>query len=86
MPTITLAAECTIENTAQVKTEMMSALEQSDEIMVDLGNVRKLDCAFLQLLTAFRKTADEKKIIVTMKNSTDEIYELFTLYGIKDML
>jgi anti-anti-sigma regulatory factor len=56
---MTIEKELTIYTALEIKEYFLDALEQYDEIKVQIKDVENIDLSFIQLIESLRKTAEE---------------------------
>lgn len=88
---ITLPENLNIKNIKEVQEMLLSCLEQAgtnklDELNLDLGNLRDIDTAGVQLLLSAGLTFKNEGIILRMVNTKPFIKELFKLSGAADIV
>lgn len=76
---LSIEGELTIYQAAEIKQTLQAALEQCDELEIDLSAVSEIDTAGVQLLIAAKKTAQEKQIALRLSAHSAAVMEVFEL-------
>lgn len=76
------AGEMTIYSAAELKTALLEALGQSDEIEIDLSGVSELDTSGVQLLMLVKREAVAAGKGLTLSGHSPAVLEVFELLGL----
>ena len=84
---MTIKKELTIYTVLEIKEHFMEALNEFEEIEIQIKNVENLDLSFIQLIESLRKTAEEydKQISISAELS-DETHTLVYNAGFDPLL
>ena len=83
---VKLRRDCNIEEIEGIRQRLLKALAEDSEMVVDLGNVRGVDCAFLQVLASLRLEAKAQEKTVSVKNGSAALLESAELLGLADQI
>jgi anti-anti-sigma regulatory factor len=84
---MTIEKELTIYTVLEIKEHFMEALNEYNEINIQIKNVENLDLSFIQLIESLRKTAEEyEKEISIAAELTDETRTLVDNAGFDPVL
>jgi anti-anti-sigma regulatory factor len=61
---ISFSGNLTIENSGGVKSALILALKETNNLEIDISNVTHTDLSFLQLLFSLKKTAKEENLSI----------------------
>lgn len=79
---LTLSGEMDINMAEVLKKNIMNAIEQVEELKIDMENVTDIDLTFLQILCATHKTCSKaKKKISLAGKMSDSVLETFKKSG-----
>ncbi len=73
--------ELSIYNTGEIKEALAENLKKNNALELELANVSKMDTAGFQLILAVLKEAEQLKKIVSLKSPSNQVLEIFELYG-----
>ncbi len=73
--------ELSIYNTGKIKEALAENLKKNNVLELELANVSKMDTAGFQLMLAVMKEAEQLEKIVNLKNPSNQVLEIFDLYG-----
>ena len=71
---IEFAGSCKVDRAAELKQQLIAALETSAEVNVDLSRVKSCDLTLVQLLCAAQKTAKQSGKMVKILENTSEVF------------
>lgn len=83
---VQLRRDCTIEEIDGIRQRLLRALDDTGSITIDLGAVKGVDCAFLQLLVSLRLEADARDLDVSLMNRTKFLMESAATLGLTTAL
>jgi anti-anti-sigma regulatory factor len=70
-----------IKNIKQFKNDILSAIEQNSEVVLNLSNQRRLDLSSVQVICAARIEAKQRKKIFKVSGMNNEIIKQFEICG-----
>ena len=73
--------EMTIYHAAELKPVLLGALDQSDEIEIDLSGVSEIDTAGVQLLMLMKREAVATDKKLTLSGHSPAVLDVFELLG-----
>ncbi|MBW8365235.1 MAG: STAS domain-containing protein [Rhizobium sp.] len=76
------AGEMTIYSAAELKPTILAALEQSDEVDIDLSEVSEVDTSGVQLLMLMKREALAAGKGLTLSGHSPAVLEVFELLGL----
>lgn len=76
----------TIYDVETVHKELLVALANDDEVVVDMGSVEKIDMAALQLLVSAKRSCKEENKNFGLSNISDEIATTIKMSGLESEL
>jgi len=76
------ACEMTIYSAAELKPALLAALEQGDEVDIDLSVVSELDTSGVQLLMLLKREAVAAGKRLTLSGHSPAVLEVFELLGL----
>ncbi len=76
----------TIYDVENVHTDLLAALANDDEVLVDMGSVEKIDMAALQLLVSAKRSCKEENKTFGLSNISDEIATAIKMSGLESEL
>lgn len=76
------AGEMTIYSAAELKPVLLDALNQSDEIEIDLSGVSELDTSGVQLLMLMKREAAAAGKALKLAGHSPAVLEVFELLGL----
>jgi anti-anti-sigma factor len=79
---LTLEGELTIYRAAELKQELLAALEHGGPLDIDLSAVTELDTAGVQLLMLTKKVAGERGQPLRMTGHSPAVLEVFELFNL----
>jgi anti-anti-sigma regulatory factor len=79
---VVLGASCTIEDVAQVRSELINHLSASTPIIIDASRLERIDTAGVQLLAAFAIDCLEQGIAFAWKERPAALEEAIRLLGL----
>ena len=79
---ISIQGEMTIYQAAELKQTLLGALEQVDELEVNLADVRELDTAGVQILLLVKAVAEEKHRTLRLVAHSPEVLEVFETFNL----
>lgn len=77
-----LAGEMTIYNAAELKPTLLHALEQSEEIEIDLAGISEMDTSGVQLLMLMKREAAVAGKALKLAGHSPAVLEVFELLGL----
>ncbi len=83
---VRLRRDCTLEEIAGIRQRLLTALDKEGSLVVDLGAVKDVDSAFLQLLCSLKLEADARKLQVSFRNQTDFFLQSAATLGLARQL
>ena len=83
---INFQSHLNIQNIGALKTELATAIDKNDGIVLDASEVEVVDTASLQLLVAFIQHAALKKCEPEWRKPSDAFLKVVDLMGLKDCL
>jgi ABC-type transporter Mla MlaB component len=85
-PTIVLASNCNVKDSAELKQSLCHYLDESAPVALDVGRVERVDTSTMQLLCAFvrDRTARDRK--VEWFGDSHIIRDAARLLGVEDLL
>lgn len=81
--TVSLSSACTIAEVEADFDTIRSLPEEIETINIKAGAVEEVDTAYLQLLLSIKQTAQERGILFRVKEASDEISDICSLYGVE---
>ena len=82
----TLNESVDITTINQFYTELKNLLQQTDSVVIDAKDVKRLDTAALQLLCSWHKEAEKKNISIKWKNIDGVFFNSAKLLGVTEHL
>ena len=82
--TVHMPNEMTIYNAEALRNNVLSALENPQDLHIDLNEVNEIDSAGVQLLIAMAKQCKTQNKTLTLINSSDATSDILKLFGMKD--
>lgn len=83
---IALRRDCRIGEVAAIRQRLLAELESRSRIAVDLGAVRQVDTAFLQLLASLALEVAARDIELTFDNCNPSLLETAEALGLSAVL
>jgi anti-sigma B factor antagonist len=77
-----LEGELTIYRAAELKQELLAALEPGGPLDLDLSAVTELDTAGVQLLMLAKKVAGERELPLRLTGHSPAVLEVFELFNL----
>jgi anti-anti-sigma factor len=77
-----IEGEMTIYQAAELKQALLAALEQDEEVEIDLSAVSEIDTAGVQLLIAAGKTAQAKQKRLRLAEPSAAVTDVFKLFDL----
>ena len=74
--------EMTIYSAAELKPALLQALEQSDEIEIDLADISEMDTSGVQLLMLMKREASAAGKALKLVGHSPAVLEIFELLGL----
>jgi len=71
---LTLEGPMTVQRAADVKSFLLSALENVDEVAIDVGKVTEVDVCGLQLFCSAQRTASQRHKRLAIAGSLPEVF------------
>lgn len=81
-----LAAECTIADAGSLKSGLATLLDDSDSVTLDIGAVRRIDTAGLQVIAAFVRERESHGRKVRWRGSAPALSTAAQLLGLSALL
>jgi anti-anti-sigma regulatory factor len=75
-----------ISTTAELRAQLLTALESGQPVVLDAGRVERIDTAALQVLSAFFQDANSQQQTVQWKNPSQAISSSAELLGLSSLL
>lgn len=82
--TLHIEGEMTIYRAAELKRELLAALDQASTLELDLSKVTDIDGAGIQLLILAMRTAREQGVALHTVDHSAAVREVFALLGFSD--
>ncbi len=76
----------TIYDVENVQADLLAALANEDEVLVDMESVEKIDMAALQLLVSAKRSCKEENKTFGLSNISDEIATAIRMSGLESEL
>jgi len=70
-----------IKNIKQLKNDILSAIEEDSEVILNLSNQRRLDLSSVQVICSARIEAKQRKKIFKVSGMNNEIIKQFEICG-----
>lgn len=86
VPTIALAARCTVKDAAALKDELLKLLDVPAAVAIDARSVERIDTAIMQLLCAFVRGRTQRGSSVTWEGVPQPLRDAARLLGIGPLL
>ncbi len=83
---VSLAGEVTVFNAGAVRDRLISALEDTDDVDVDLSQVTEIDSAGVQLIVAAKREAEARHKAMHFSGCTPAVLDVVTLLGLSAYL
>lgn len=81
-----LRRKCCLGEVAAIRQRLLAKLESHTRVAVDLGAVRQVDTAFLQLLASLTNEAAARDIELTLDNCSPSVLETAEALGLSAVL
>ena len=79
-----LRRDCTIEEIEGIQQRLLTALDGHDRMIVDLGAVKGVDSAFLQLLVSLQLEAKARQGDVSLRNQSESFMQSAATLGLTE--
>jgi anti-anti-sigma factor len=79
---VTLAGEVTIFNAGAIRQQILTALDETDDIDVDLSEVTEIDTAGVQLMVAAKREAAERHKVLHYSACSPVVLDVVALLGL----
>jgi len=83
---VRLRRDCTVEEIAGIRDRILAVLDAEPSVTVDLGSVKDVDTAFLQLLCSVRLEAESREMKFSLRNQTDLLLQSASDLGLAAQL
>lgn len=81
--TINLEPECTIASVEVDRDKIRPLLDDAEKVSIIADKVEEIDTAYLQLILSIMETSHEWGFGCELKDSSDQVKEIFEIYSIK---
>lgn len=84
--TLVLPAELNVFNVAQLKNEILEALNTKNlkKLSLNIEGVKEMDSACFQLLIKLKKECDSRGVALELKGSNRAVFDTITIYNMND--
>ncbi len=83
---IALAGEVTVYNAGDVCDRLIAALDETDDVDVDLSQVTEIDSAGVQLIVAAKREAEARHKVMHFSGCSRGVLDVLTLLGLSAYL
>ena len=81
---VRLRRDCTIEEIEGIQQRLLTAWDGHDRMIVDLGAVKGVDSAFLQLLVSLQLEAEARQGKVSLRNQSESFMQSAATLGLTE--
>ncbi|HKQ80742.1 MAG TPA: STAS domain-containing protein [Steroidobacteraceae bacterium] len=85
-PLIVLPANCTLRETAELKTSLMRWLDTADVVKLDASALQRIDTAALQVLCAFVRDRQSRNLPFSWEGGAAALSDATRLLGVTALL
>jgi anti-anti-sigma factor len=86
MQHLTLAGELTVLNACDIRNRLLTALDDTDGVDVDLSQVTEVDTAGVQLIVAAKREAEERHKALHFSGCSGQVLDVMGLLGLSAYL
>jgi ABC-type transporter Mla MlaB component len=83
---LVVASSCTVKDAAEFKIGLCKLVDSPQCVVLDAGNIERIDTAALQLLCAFVRDRRARGLQVLWRASSAALLDAATLLGMKSLL
>ena len=86
VPLVSLPANCTLRETAELKAALLRWLDSTEVVKLDVSAVQRIDTAALQVLCAFARDRQSRNLPFSWEGSAPALTDATCLLGVDALL
>ena len=86
IPLVVLPANCTLRETAELKSALLQWLDSTDSVQLDVSALQRIDTAAMQVLCAFVRDRQARNLPFTWEGSSAALTDATRLLGVAGLL
>lgn len=86
VPLVTLPANCTLRETAELKAALLRWLDSAEAVRLDVSALQRIDTAAMQVLCAFVRDRQGRNLPISWEGSAPALSDATRLLGVAALL